>query len=201
MKKRNHNIRVLISVVLILALGISMVNIGRLEAASRRLAKPKISVKTRAKKSATIKIKGGNVTGYRIDIKIGKKGKWKMNPVMCGMKNIKGKQATFSLTSKTLKLTKLKPNKVYYIKIRAWKSSWKSRKIKLSPYSKVLKIGKYNPKAPAPTDANVSTGDAVQVPEKSPSPSAEATEVPGAEQTESPDIGPSATPSAKPTGL
>lgn len=185
MKNRNHNIRVLIIAVLALALGISTVGIGRLEAASR-LAKPKLSLKKRAKKSATIKLKGGSVTGYRIYMKTSKKGKWQLQAyVMRGIKGkIKGKLATFSLRSNTLELSKLKPKKVYYIKIRAWKSSWRRPgKIKLSPYSKTLKIGKYKAKTPVPTptDANVATGDAVQFPDEPPSPSADATETPGAE--------------------
>lgn len=204
MKNRNRNIRKLISAALVIALSISVVNIGRLEAASH-LPKPKISLKKRAKKSATIKLKSGNVTGYRIYMKTGQKGKWQLQAlVMRGMKGtIKGKLANFSLGSNTLKLSKLKPKKVYYIKIRAWKSSWRSRRIKLSPYSKVLKIKKYNPKAPTPTptptDANTATGDAVQFPEESPA--AEETGAPSTEPAGSPDAEPTGAPDVKPTRL
>lgn len=185
MKNRNQNIRVLIVALLALALGIGTVGIARLEAAAR-LAKPKLSLKKRTKKGATLKLKGSSVTGYRIYMKTSKKGKWQLQAyVMRGMKGkIKGKLATFSLSSNKLTLTKLKPKKVYYIKVRAWKSSWrKPGQIKLSPYSKTLKIGKYKAQTPTPTDANVATGDAVQFPEETPSPSAEATEVPSAEPT------------------
>lgn len=190
MKNRNQNIRVLLVALLALALGISTVGIARLEAAAR-LAKPKLSLKKRAKKSATIKLKGGSVTGYRIYMKTSKKGKWQLQAyVMRGMKGkIKGKLATFSLSSNKLTLTKLKPKKVYYIKVRAWKSSWrKPGQIKLSPYSKTLKIGKYKP---ASSPADVATGDAVQFPDETPSP--EATEVPSVDVTEAP--------SAEPTGF
>lgn len=183
MKNRNQNIRVFMIAALALALGIATVGIGHLEAAGR-LSRPKLSLKKRSKKSATIKLRGGNVTGYRIYMKTSKKGKWKLQAyVMRGVKGkIKGKLATFSLRSNTLQLSKLKPKKVYYIKIRSWKSSWRRPgQIKLSPYSKTLKIGKYKAETPTPTDANVATGDAVQFPDASPSPSPEVTETPSAE--------------------
>lgn len=185
MKNRNQNIRVLIVALLALALGIGTVGIAELEAAAR-LSKPKLSLKKRTKKGATIKLKGGSVTGYRIYMKTAKKKKWQLQAyVMRGMKGkIKGKLATFSLSSDKLTLTKLKSKQVYYIRVRSWKSSWRRPgRIKLSPYSKTLKIGKYKAQTPSPTDANVATGNAVQFPDETPTPSEQPMETPSAEPT------------------
>ncbi len=150
--------------VLVLALSVSTVSVVKTDAASRP-AKPKYKLMKRGKKSATLKVSNSKgVTGYRIYLKIGKKGKWKLYD--------------FALHSSKIKLTKLKPNKIYYVKLKAWKTRGYS--VKVSRYSKTIKIGKYKKKSgtsttptPVPTlvpGAGTATGPAVIVPEPTPLP-------------------------------
>lgn len=90
-------------------------------------AKPSVSLTKRTKTSATITIKKqSNVSGYQVYLKSSKKGKYKL---IMGMK-------TRSYTIK-----KLKANKTYYVKVRAFKT--KGYRITFGKYSKVLKIGAY----------------------------------------------------------
>ncbi len=154
--------------ILVLALSVSTVGVVRTDAASR-LAKPKYKLIKRGKKSATLKVSNSKgVTGYRIYLKIGKKGKWKLHD--------------FAFHSSKIKLTKLKPNKVYYVKLKAWRT--KGRSIRLSRYSRTIKINKFQKKtgtkststpmptstpAAVPTDGTV-TGAAVVVPTPVPTP-------------------------------
>lgn len=126
---------------LVFALCISTVGVTSGQAASRP-AKPKFKVTKRAKKSATLKVQNSKgVTGYRIYLRVGKKGKWKLYD--------------FALHSSKITVTKLKSGKTYYVKLKAWKT--KGHSVRLSRYSKTVKIGKYQKKqspagvTPAPT--------------------------------------------------
>ncbi len=137
----NGNKKKLVIALLVLALSISAIGTTCAEAASRP-AKPKFKVMKRTKKTATIKVKNSKgVTGYRIYLKTGKKGKWKLHD--------------FALHSSKIKLTKLKPNKVYYVKLKAWKT--RGHSVRLSRYSKTLKIGKYQSGKKAPASTPVPT--------------------------------------------
>ncbi len=143
--------------ILVLALCVSMVSVTRTSAASRP-AKPKFSLLKRQKKSATLKVKNSKgVTGYRIYLRTGKKGKWMLYD--------------FALHSSKIKIAKLKPNKVYYVRLKAWKT--KRYSVRLSSYSKTIKIDKYRNKGsaaptatpmitPVPGDGSA-TGPAVTV--------------------------------------
>lgn len=149
--------------VLVLALSVSAVSATGADAASRP-AKPKYKLIKREKKSATLKVSNSKgVTGYRIYLKTGKKGKWVLYD--------------FALHSSKIKLTKLKPNKEYYVRLKAWKT--KRYSVRLSRYSKTIKIGKYQKKpsatsatpTPAPTlmpGGGTTTGVAVILPEPTP---------------------------------
>lgn len=102
---------------------------------------PTFVIKTRAKTSVTIKInKKGKVTGYQIFVANSKKGKYKQVGVARNMK--------------TYKITRLKKDKVYYIKIRSYKT--KGYRISLGRFSKPVKVPKYKKKVkptkkPGPT--------------------------------------------------
>lgn len=143
--------------VLMLSLCVGMMGPVRADATSRP-AKPKFNLVKRDKKSATIKVKNSKgVTGYRIYLKTGKKGKWVLYD--------------FALHSSKIKIKKLKPDKEYYVKLKAWKT--KRYSVRVSGYSKTIKIGKYQKKGgtatptPAPTVApgdNIASGAAVAAP-------------------------------------
>lgn len=97
---------------------------------------PTFSIKTRAKTSVTIKIKKkGSVTGYQIFVANSKKGKYKQVGVARNMT--------------TYKITRLKKDKTYYIKIRSYKT--KGYRISLGKFSKPVKVPKYNNKKVTPT--------------------------------------------------
>lgn len=105
------------------------------EAAS--LPKPVFAVTKRTKTTATIKIeKKGNVTGYQIWTAASKNGKYKQ---------------VDGIRTQTCKLKKLKPNKVYFVKIRAFRTT-KNFHISYGKFSDVVKIGKYQKPKPAPTE-------------------------------------------------
>lgn len=169
--------------ILVLALCVGIMSVVQADAASG-LAKPKYKLLKREKKSATLKVSNSKgVTGYRIYLKTGKKGKWKLYD--------------FALHSSKIKITKLKPGKVYYVKLRAWKTQGHS--IRLSRYSKTVKIDKYKKKTgtaststptpspiltPAPGNGSVTSGAAVTVPHVSSTP----TEPPIASPSSSPKL-------------
>lgn len=161
--------------ILVLALCVGIMSVVQADAASG-LAKPKYKLLKREKKSATLKVGNSKgVTGYRIYLKTGKKGKWKLYD--------------FALHSSKIKITKLKPGKVYYVKLRAWKTQGHS--IRLSRYSKTVKINMYKKKtgtavtpSPTPTptvtpiltsapggDGSLTSGAAAKVPDATPVPS------------------------------
>lgn len=168
--KRDHAKSSLVKAIvaiLVLALCVGTIGVVQVNAASK-LAKPKYKLLKRGKKTATLKVSNSKgVTGYRIYLKTGKKGKWKLYD--------------FALHSSKIKLSKLKPNKVYYVRLRAWKT--KGHSIRLSAYSKTIKINKYKKKTsaaatatptpivtPTPGNGSVTSGSAVTVPDVSPTP-------------------------------
>lgn len=131
------------------------------EAAS--LPKPVFTVTKRTKTTATIKIeKKGNVTGYQIWTAASKNGKYKQ---------------VDGIRTQTCKLKKLKPNKVYYVKIRAFRTT-KNFHISYGKFSSIVKIGKYQKPKPTPKP----TAKPTEVPEPTEIP--EPTEMP--ERTEMP---------------
>lgn len=165
-----------LAAILVLALCIGTMSVVQADAASK-LAKPKYKLLKREKKSATLKVSNSKgVTGYRIYLKTGKKGKWKLYD--------------FALHSSKIKIKKLKPGKIYYVKLRAWKT--KGHSIRLSRYSKIIKINKYKKKTgtaatPSPTPivtptpgGDITSGSAITVPDVSPIPSPTVSPIPSA---------------------
>ncbi|MCH5268992.1 MAG: fibronectin type III domain-containing protein [Lachnospiraceae bacterium] len=145
-----------VSVLVVIAICSGMVYAGRAEAASKP-AKPSFSIVKRTKTTAKIKIKKkGKVTGYQIKIKSSKKGKYSTTPTM----------------NRTFTFKKLKSNKVYYVKVRAYRTvrSRGTYRIKYSKYSKVLKIGKYKKPAPTPTPTVSPSPEPTLPPDESPLP-------------------------------
>lgn len=125
-----------IACLLTAALCVGMLGNVQAEAASKP-ARPSISLKKRTKTKATIKIKKkGSVTGYQVAVKTSKKGKYRI---------------VMPTKKRTVVLTKLKANKVYYVKVRAFRT--RGYRIRFGKYSKVLKIGKYKKakKTPEPS--------------------------------------------------
>lgn len=167
--------------ILVLALCVGTVSVVRADAASRP-AKPKYKLLKRQKKSATLKVSNSKgITGYRIYLKTGKKGKWMLYD--------------FALHSSKIKIAKLKPDKVYYVRLRAWKT--RGHSVRLSSYSRTIKINKYKKKtgaaptstptltpmptlAPAPGEGSVTSGSAVSVPVATATPSPSVTPIPSA---------------------
>lgn len=132
-------------------------------------ARPSFKLVKRAKKSVTLKInKTKNATGYQIFIANSRNGRYRQ---------------TAASRIRTVKITKLKKNKAYYVKIRAFKTV--GYHISYGKFSKVMKIDKYGKKKPIPSiTPDVPTGPAIgesQDPEQTQMP--EQTQAP--EQTES----------------
>lgn len=127
-----------ISLLVVLAVAVGIFGAARAEAA---LPKPVVSLSKRTKTTAKITIeKKGNVTGYQIYIKTTKNGKYQL---VTGIRN----------NSYTFK--KLKANKTYYVKARAYRT--KGIRITYGKYSKVLTVKPY--KKPDNTGDKPSNGD------------------------------------------
>ncbi len=91
------------------------------------LSRPSLAVTKRAKKTASIKIrKVKKATGYQIFLANSKKGKFRQ----VGATRTTG-----------FRFTKLKKNKVYYVKVRAYKT--RGNRIVTGKYSATIKIKKY----------------------------------------------------------
>lgn len=98
--------------------------------AASRPGRPSFRVVKRAKKSVTLKInKTRNATGYQIFIANSKNGKYKQ---------------TAATRIRTVKITKLKKDKAYYVKTRAFKTV--GYHITYGRFSKVIKVDKYGKK-------------------------------------------------------
>ncbi|MFG6392713.1 MAG: hypothetical protein K1W24_00780 [Lachnospiraceae bacterium] len=110
--------------------------------AAIRPARPSFKVVKRAKKSVKLKInKTKNATGYQIFISNSRNGKYKQ---------------TAASRIRTVKITKLKKNKVYYIKVRAFKTV--GYHITFGRFSKAVKIDKYG-KKPKPEKPSSGTDE------------------------------------------
>lgn len=187
-----------VAAILVLALCIGTIGVAQADAASN-LAKPKYKLLKRQKKTATLKVSNSKgVTGYRIYLKTGKKGKWKLYD--------------FALHSSKIKITKLKPNKIYYVKLKAWRT--KGSSIRYSGFSKTIKINKYKKKTtatatptptstpiatPMPGDGSITSGSAVTVPDVSPSPTPGDGSVTSGSAVNAPDISPVPAPVSSPS--
>lgn len=111
--------------VLLLALVIGMLGTAKADAAVP--AKPSVSLTKRTKTTAAIKIKKkGKVSGYQVYMKSSKSGKYQL---IMGMK------------TSTYTIKKLKANKTYYVKVRAFRT--RGYHITFGKYSSVLKIKPY----------------------------------------------------------
>lgn len=123
-RERNGIIYRGISLLVILAVTMGIFGTAKAETA---LPKPVVSLSKRTKTTAKITIeKKGNVTGYQIYIKTSKNGKYQL---VTGIRN----------SSYTFK--KLKANKTYYVKVRAYRT--KGIRITYGKYSKVLTVKPY----------------------------------------------------------
>ncbi len=128
--------------------------------AASKPGRPSFKVVKRAKKSVTLKInKTKNATGYQIFIANSKHGKYKQ---------------TAASRIRTVKITKLKKDKVYYVKARAFKTV--GYHITYGKFSKIVKIDKFG-KKPKPE---------AQEPDVTETPAPEATETPVPGVTETP---------------
>lgn len=117
------------SVVLVAVLIVTVTVPSGVVAASKP-GRPSFKVVKRAKKSVTLKInKTKNATGYQIFIANSKHGKYKQ---------------TAATRIRTVKISKLKKDKSYYIKIRAFKTV--GYHITYGKFSKIIKVDKYGKK-------------------------------------------------------
>ncbi len=139
----------------ILAIILTSVNIaGNDVYAASRPAKPVFTVAKRNKKSAVLKInKTKNATGYQVFLSNSKNGKYQ--------------QVAASRTHK-VKLLKLKKDKVYYVKVRAFRTV--GYRITLGKFSKVQKIEKYGKKPEVPAPEETPIPDGTPNPEETPMP-------------------------------
>lgn len=173
-----------VACLILVAFCVGLIGTVRTEAASKP-AKPSISLKKRTKTKATIKIKKkGSVTGYQVALKTSKKGKFRI---------------VMPTKKRTVVLTKLKANKVYYVKIRAFRT--RGYRIRYGKYSRVLKIGKYKKsKTPQPTETPLPSETPQPEETIDPTESAQPEESGEPQTSEAPDATLAPTPQA-PTGL
>ena len=165
------------TLILILALCLTSIGTTKVQAASKP-SRPSVSLVKRSKTQAKIKIKKrGKATGYQIAVKTSKKARYRI---------------VMPTKKRTVVLRKLKASKVYYVKVRAFRT--KGYRIVHGKFSKPIKIGKYKktvkkPKATATPEPTV-TPEATATPEPTVTP--EATQIP------EPTVTPSETPSDAP---
>lgn len=92
------------------------------------IGKPSVTVSKRTKTAATVKIKKlSGVTGYQVFLASSRSGKY---------------QHIGSTISGTFRITKIKKNKVYYVKARAYKTS--GTRITTGRFSSVAAVAKYS---------------------------------------------------------
>ena len=141
------------TLILILALCLTSIGTTKVQAASKP-SRPSVSLVKRSKTQAKIKIKKrGKATGYQIAVKTSKKARYRI---------------VMPTKKRTVVLRKLKASKVYYVKVRAFRT--KGYRIVHGKFSKPIKIGKYKktvkkpkPKATATPEPTV-TPEAPQIP-------------------------------------
>ena len=166
------------TLILILALCLTSIGTTKVQAASKP-SRPSVSLVKRSKTQAKIKIKKrGKATGYQIAVKTSKKARYRI---------------VMPTKKRTVVLRKLKASKVYYVKVRAFRT--KGYRIVHGKCSKPIKMGKYKktskkpkPKATATPEPTV-TPEATQIPEPTVTPSETPSDAPA----------PSATPSETPS--
>lgn len=158
------------SVIFAFVMAVTCISSCEVKAAARP-ARPVFRITKRAKKSVTLKIdKTKNATGYQIFISNSKYGKY---------------QQTAASRIRTVKITKLKKDKTYYLKIRAFKTV--GYHITVGKFSKVLKVDKYGSKTEKPEPEATPEPEITPEPEATPEP--EVTPEPG-EVTPQPGITP-----------
>lgn len=92
------------------------------------IGKPSVTVSKRTKTTATVKIKKlKRVTGYQIFLATSRSGKYRH---------------IGSTISGTFQITKIKKNKVYYVKVRAYKTS--GTRITTGKFSSLATVAKYS---------------------------------------------------------
>lgn len=142
--------------------------------AASKPGRPSFRVVKRAKKSVTLKInKTKNATGYQIFIASSKHGKYKQ---------------TAASRIRTVQITKLKKDKVYYVKARAFKTV--GYHITYGKFSKIVKIDKFGKKPkPEAQEPEVTETPATEtpVPETTGTPAPGTTEEPGTSITPAPE--------------
>ena len=156
------------TLILILALCLTSIGTTKVQAASKP-SRPSVSLVTQAK----IKIKKrGKATGYQIAVKTSKKARYRI---------------VMPTKKRTVVLRKLKASKVYYVKVRAFRT--KGYRIVHGKFSKPIKIGKYKktvkkpkPKATATPEPTVTPG-ATQIPEPTVTPSEAPSDAPAPSAT------------------
>lgn len=153
------------TLILILALCLTSIGTTKVQAASKP-SRPSVSLVKRSKTQAKIKIKKrGKATGYQIAVKTSKKARYRI---------------VMPTKKRTVVLRKLKASKVYYVKVRAFRT--KGYRIVHGKFSKPIKIGKYKktvkkpkPKATATPEPTVTPSEA---PSDAPAPSSTPSETP-----------------------
>jgi hypothetical protein len=164
------------TLILILALCLTSIGTTKVQAASKP-SRPSVSLVKRSKTQAKIKIKKrGKATGYQIAVKTSKKARYRI---------------VMPTRKRTVVLRKLKASKVYYVKVRAFRT--KGYRIVHGKFSKPIKIGKYKktvkkpkskPKATATPEPTV-TPEATQIPEPTVTPSETPSDAPAPSSTPS----------------
>lgn len=160
------------TLILILALCLTSIGTTKVQAASKP-SRPSVSLVKRSKTQAKIKIKKrGKATGYQIAVKTSKKARYRI---------------VMPTKKRTVVLRKLKASKVYYVKVRAFRT--KGYRIVHGKFSKPIKIGKYKKTVKKPKPKATATPEATQIPEPTVTPSETPSDAPA----------PSATPSEAPS--
>ena len=136
------------TLILILALCLTSIGTTKVQAASKP-SRPSVSLVKRSKTQAKIKIKKrGKATGYQIAVKTSKKARYRI---------------VMPTKKRTVVLRKLKASKVYYVKVRAFRT--KGYRIVHGKFSKPIKIGKYKKTVKKPKPKATATPEPTVTPE------------------------------------
>ena len=140
------------TLILILALCLTSIGTTKVQAASKP-SRPSVSLVKRSKTQAKIKIKKrGKATGYQIAVKTSKKARYRI---------------VMPTKKRTVVLRKLKASKVYYVKVRAFRT--KGYRIVHGKFSKPIKIGKYKKTVKKPKPKTTATPESTVTPSETPS--------------------------------
>ena len=139
------------TLILILALCLTSIGTTKVQAASKP-SRPSVSLVKRSKTQAKIKIKKrGKATGYQIAVKTSKKARYRI---------------VMPTKKRTVVLRKLKASKVYYVKVRAFRT--KGYRIVHGKFSKPIKIGKYKKTVKKPKPKATATPEPTVTPTADP---------------------------------